>query len=67
MQELSSISDRIATGKQVPTYDNDWVGCRSQLRLPCPHIFHLNAEQTVLTAENWRGYLKLSENNWMEV
>jgi hypothetical protein len=69
--ELSSISDRIATGKQVPTYDDDRMECLCQLRrrylLPCRHIFHLNTEQTVLTAEKWRGYLKLFENNRIEV
>jgi len=69
--ELSSVSDRIATGKRVPTYDNDRMECMCQFRrrylLPCRHVFHLDTEQTVLTAEKWRGYLKLFENNGMEV
>jgi hypothetical protein len=40
---------------------------RRRYLLPCHHIFYLNIEQTVLTAEKWRGYLKLFENNGMEV
>jgi hypothetical protein len=65
--ELSSVSGCIATGKQVPTYDNDRM-CQFRRRylLPCRYIFYLNIKQTVLTVEKWRGYLKLFDNNGME-
>jgi hypothetical protein len=39
----------------------------SDVSIPCRHIFHLNTEQTVLTAEIWRGYLKLFGNDGMEI
>jgi hypothetical protein len=39
----------------------------TRFELPCRHIFHLNTEQTVLTAEKWKEYLKLFEHGGMEV
>ena len=47
----SSVSDRITTGKQVPTYDNDRMECVYRFRLPCRHT----------------PYLKLCENHGMEI
>ena len=51
--ELDTVEERIAKGKEVPSYDDETLRCHCkfnrQYLLPCRHIFHLDSVHKVLT------------------
>jgi len=68
--KLDAVQERIATGKEIPRFDeNLQCHCKfyRQYLLPCRHIFHCDTEVKVLTAVQWKVYLMMFAECGMEV
>jgi hypothetical protein len=71
VQEASAVMDRLAKGKGAPGLTSLDCHClfRNRYLLPCKHIFHehVYGDTKLLTANAWRIFQELFEENGFEV